>query len=55
MPETKTPIERLVAEPSGDVSYLITEKHTVADIARWIIKEDYTDDILMFLNDPGHL
>lgn len=55
MAETKTVIERLVAESSGEVSYLVTEKHTIADIARWIIKENYTDDILMFLKDQSML
>lgn len=55
MSETKTGIERLVGETSGDVSYLVTEQHTIADIARWIIKEKYDDDILYFLNHRDDL
>ena len=55
MAEVKNEIERTIGETSGDVTYLITEKHTIADIARWIVKEDYTAEILMFLQDQSHL
>lgn len=52
MAEIKTKIERMVGENTGRVSYLITEDHTIADIARWIIEENYTEEIMMFLNSP---
>ena len=50
MGEIKVPIEKMVAEPSGEVFYLITEKHSIADIARWCVEERYDDELLYLLN-----
>jgi hypothetical protein len=51
MNETITPIRRLIEEETHDITYLITEKHTIADIARWIDREGWTADIIYMLND----
>ena len=51
MSEIKTEINRLVEEGTGHIFYLIIEEHTIADIARWIVSEDWHGDIMMFLND----
>jgi hypothetical protein len=35
--------------------FLVQEENTIADIARWIIQENWQDEILYFLNNPESL
>jgi hypothetical protein len=51
MPEIKTEIKGFTRS-NGDIVYRVGKEHTVADIARWLIKHDWQDDILTFLNSP---
>lgn len=43
-------IKREIVERE-DGSVVIEEKHTLADIARWIIKNNWEDEILFLLNE----
>lgn len=44
-----TPI--ITHDANGDPSYTFTSAHTLADVARWIIKEGGRDDMLYLLQN----
>jgi len=53
MSEIKTEIRRVSGKDSSGEEihgFLISECNSIADVARFIIKEDWQDEILYFLN-----
>jgi len=47
-------INRIVStsyDEDGDEQYLITGKHTIADIARWIVENNWHDEILFMIDE----
>lgn len=54
MSEIKTKIEVLRNE-SGDEYFIISPSHTIADIARWLIDQDWNSEIAYFLDNTDEL
>jgi hypothetical protein len=52
MGEIKILVQEFTCGESGEKVYMIYDCHTVADIARWLVKNDWQDDIKTFLSDP---
>lgn len=46
MPEIKTPIT-----PDEEGNFLITDSHTISDIARWIINEGWGNEIAYIIDE----
>jgi hypothetical protein len=44
---------KITERPSG--SFLIEKKHTITDIARWIIEQDWQDEVVYFLENRNEL
>ena len=56
MPEIKTGILKLSEGQEyipGPNEYVITEEHSIADIARFILAHGYEEDLQYFLKEEG--